>query len=103
MFLELARGLARQTLASPPAEDLEPAERDQAHVLALFRRVITRPPSDQELEALLQYFHAQRKRLTAGELDAAKIGDEESASVDMAAWVMTARAIMNLDEAIAKE
>ena len=103
MFLELARGLARQTLASPQAADLEPDERDEVHATALFRHVITRPPTDAELAALLQYYHAQRKRFVAGELDAAKIGGDESASADMAAWVMTARAIMNLDEAITKE
>ncbi len=103
MFLELARGLARQTIASLQAADLEPDERDEVHATALFRHVITRPPTDAELAALLQYYHAQRKRFVAGELDAAKIGSDESASADMAAWVMTARTIMNLDEAITKE
>jgi hypothetical protein len=103
MFLELARGLARQTLADSQAMDLDPAERDEALVVALFRRLITRPPIQQEREALLQYYQTQRKRLAAGELDAAKIGDEKSASAETAAWVMTVRAIMNLDEAITKE
>jgi hypothetical protein len=103
MFLELARGLARQTLASPQPAGLEPAEQDAAHAVELLRRVITRPPSDDELEVLLQYFQTQRKRLAAGELDAAKIAGEKNASAETAAWVMTARAIVNLDEAITKE
>lgn len=104
MFLELARGMASQVLAEQrePA-GLEPGELDSAHATALFRRLITRPPSDQELTAVLEYYHAQQTRLAAGELDAAKIAGAEKASVDFAAWVMTARAVMNLDEAITKE
>jgi len=103
MFLELARGLMRQTLAIPQATDLEPAEQDKARMREMLRRLITRPPNDKELETLLEYFHTQRKRLLAGELDTSKIAGQESASADAAAWVMTARAIMNLDEAITKE
>jgi hypothetical protein len=94
MFLELARGLARQTVD---------VDQDADRATTLLRRVIVRPPGDAELEAVLQYYRAQRGRLDAGELDAAKIVGEENATAEFAAWVMTARAIMNLDEAITKE
>jgi len=104
MFLELARGLARRVLDElDESNELEPAPRDTARVTAIFRHVLTRLPSEPEREALLQYYHAQHQRLAAGELDVVKIGGAEDASIEMAAWVMTARAVMNLDESITKE
>ncbi len=69
---------------------------------ALFRRFLTRPPSASEHAALLDFQHAQKRRLDSGELDPAKIGRRENADADTAAWIMTARALMNLDETITK-
>ena len=70
----------------------------------LMQRCLTRPPTDQEQDLLLQYYAVQRKRLASQELDAAKIaGDgDEGDAVDRAAWTLVARAILNLDEAIMK-
>ena len=66
MFLELARGMARQVLAGQTeSRERESAVLDEARATTLLRRLITRPPRDQELQAVLQYYHAQRKRLAA--------------------------------------
>jgi hypothetical protein len=67
----------------------------------------------EEAEMLLGYLARQRQRMAAGELDAAALlgleaGEEiletEAAEVmrEQAAWMLVARAVMNLDEAIVK-
>ena len=48
--------------------------------------------------------NAQLARLTRKDLDAATIAGAKSGDLDkQAAWTLTARAVMNLDEAITKE
>jgi len=59
---------------------------------------------------MTDFLHMQRQRLAAGELDAAKLAGaaasapaESSAdALEVAAWMLTARAVMNLDEAVVK-
>ena len=92
MFLEMARAVAK--LSADVKND------ERAHFI--FRRLLTRPPSETELAALVAFQQAQRKRLAAGELDAKLIGEDESATPESASWVMVARAVMNLDEVITK-
>lgn len=94
MYIELAKALA----AAAASE----ATTDQTIAENLFRRLMTRPPTPEEVKAILQYRQTQLARLQAGELDAAKIGGGETSSPEAAAWVMTARTLMNLDEAITK-
>ena len=73
-------------------------------VTLLFRRCLTRPPASDELATLSRYYHAQLDRLKNKELDASKIaGPGEGDANDRAAWTLTARAILNLDETITKE
>ena len=94
MFLEAARA-AVQTTFTPGQSPVETAT-------SLFRQFLTRPPREQELSPLLQFQQAQRKRSEAGELDAAEITQTDDASAEQAAWVMTARVILNLDETVTK-
>ena len=94
MFLEYARGLARRVVA----EAATPADRADA----LFASVLTRPPSDAERTAIVAFAAAQRARATAGELDAAEVA-HGPADAELAAWTLTARAVLNLDEAVTKE
>jgi hypothetical protein len=95
MFLEMARAMAKQTLEIPSASETAKATR-------LFRRVVTRPPTEDELAAIVSFQQAQLKRLSAGELQSAKIGKNKQATPEFASWVMVARALINLDETITK-
>ena len=144
MFLEMARALASW------AVEAQSGPLDRATFL--FRRILTRPPSEEEQQLLLQFHAAQLARLQSGDLQATGIladstaptkgpsaqqtpqpkpaateplavartesrtapspttatptrGSETIASSDdqeRAAWVLVARALMNLDEAITK-
>jgi len=70
----------------------------------LFRRCLTRPPSDEERVALARFFRAQRQRFERKELDAMKIaGPGDGDANERAAWTVTARAVLNLDEFVTKE
>jgi hypothetical protein len=69
----------------------------------LFRRCVTRSPTRDEVAALAKFFAVQKERFEAGELDAAKVSGAESGDAnESAAWTATARAILNLDEAITR-
>ena len=72
-------------------------------VQLLFRRFLTRPPSDSEKETLQAYLAGQTERLQNGELNPVEITGEKGSSAKQAAAVLLARAIMNLDEAITKQ
>jgi mono/diheme cytochrome c family protein len=70
----------------------------------LFRRCLTRPPSEQELLLLVKYYQTQKQRLVSKELDAEKIaGPGDGDAIERAAWTLMSRTILNLDEAITKE
>lgn len=74
-----------------------------ARICDLFRRCLTRPPSDEEVAALAKFFEAQRQRFASGDLDAKLIAGEGPGDVtERAAWTALARAILNLDEMITK-
>jgi len=94
MFLEMARALAKE------AAELESPRKIAEEI---FRRLLTRPPSENELDAVLSYYRQQKARLEAGELDAAKITGGGDTDLQLAAWVMVARAVMNLEETITKQ
>jgi hypothetical protein len=105
MFLEISRALG--TVAVAAADD------DAARLTTLGHRLLSRSFADEEAEMLLGYLARQRQRMAAGELDAAALlgleaGEEiletEAAEVmrEQAAWMLVARAVMNLDEAIVK-
>ena len=95
MFVEVARALGAAALAS--------SGDDAARLDDLGRRVLSRPFAAAEREALLGFLSTQRQRLAAGELDAAKLGGDGGGDpVDRAAWMLVARAVMNLDETVVK-
>ncbi len=75
MYLEIARGLAEQTLrdVGPEATAAEVVER-------MFRRLLVREATAKEVAAIVDFYQA----LPAGE-------DR---------WMLVARALMNTDEAI---
>lgn len=93
MYLEMAQALARQ--ANQQADP-------KAVATNIFRRLLTRPPEKSELTAMLEYRQSQLERMSHGELNAREIGGGDGVSAELASWVMLARAVMNLDEAITK-
>ncbi|MEW4456414.1 PSD1 and planctomycete cytochrome C domain-containing protein [Bremerella sp. JC817] len=94
MYLELAQALAFAAKTDGATKETI-AEN-------IFRRLLTRPPESGEVKAVLQYRNEQLQRLQSGELDPAAIAGKQNSSADDAAWVMVARALMNLDEFITK-
>jgi len=96
MFVEVAQALGRAALAA--------GGDDAARLRELSRRLLSRDFDADEMHAMLAYASAQRTRLASGELDAKKLaGDDGPDAAERAAWMLTARAIMNLDEAIVKK
>jgi hypothetical protein len=104
MYLDLARAVAdpRTTNSAHTSKEERATE--------IFRRLLTRPPADVETAMLVEFQTTQQKRLEAGEIDAKLIlaideaeEQESGALAQQASWVMVARAIMNLDEAITKQ
>ncbi len=65
MFLEMARALA--------ADVMNVETKNDKIATAIFRRLLTRPPSEREQKALLDFYEKQQRRFAAGELDAAKV------------------------------
>ena len=96
VFIEAAQALGKM-FAADPAGDGDKLDH-------LFTRCVCRHPTASERDALLAFHTANAGRIARGELDAAKIagGDAENLPA-RAAWTLTARAIMNLDETITKE
>ena len=76
MFLEAAQAMAKQVMAE--------SDSDEARLTNLFRRCVTRPPAEEELELLKSFLAKQRATQVEGE----------------ALWTAVCRAALNLDEAI---
>lgn len=95
MFVEVAQALGRAVMAAGPD--------DAARLRELARRVLSREFAADEARALTAYLDAQRRRMAAGEIDATKLaGDDAADAAERAVWMLAARAVMNLDEAIMK-
>ena len=94
VFVEAAQALGK-TLAAQPGSV-------EDRVRTAFRRVFTRPPTDDETATLAQFFTAQKTRFTTAEAEAKKLAPDGPAAADRAAWTALARALFNLDEAITR-
>ncbi len=95
MFLEMARALADRAMNTP-------VESARGRAQLLFRLLLTRPASQQELETILAFQEKQLKRLQDGELKAVQIAGKKQAGAELASWVLVARTLMNLDETITR-
>ncbi len=95
IFLEAARAVGGPLAAlERPMED---------RVRTVFRRCLTRPPTDDEVALVAGFFTVQKERFAKGELDAkALAGDGPGDVNERAAWMAVARALLNLDEAITR-
>jgi hypothetical protein len=90
MFLELARAAGKDVHTQDDVIGL------------LFRRFLTRPPTEAERHTLQAYLDQQLARLRDGKLKPGEIAADKQATPEWAGSVLLARAIMNLDEAITK-
>lgn len=96
VVIEAAQALGRRIAETPGTTEQRVSE--------LFRRCLSRPPTDEERVALVDFHVRQAERLKAGKLPAKTIaGGEGGDLVQRAAWTLTARGIFNLDEMITKE
>jgi hypothetical protein len=96
VFVEAAEALGGLTAAQPGT--------DAARAGSLFRRVLTRPPSDDELARILAFYQTQKRRLLGKELNAAALAGKGPGDLtERAAWTAVARALLNLDETVTKE
>jgi hypothetical protein len=106
MYMELARAVAEDRTSNIV---IPTSKEDRA--TEIFWRLLTRPPSESELAMLLDFQAAQQKRFEAGELkpdailavDSPEQTPTAEPAIERASWVMVARAVMNLDEAITKQ
>ena len=101
MFLEIARAFGQAVV--------EVVGSDADRMQELSRRLLSRDFSAEETDQLLEYLKSQRQRLAEGTLSATELmGVADSSQEDLqqlreeAAWMLVARAMMNLDEAIVK-
>jgi hypothetical protein len=99
VFVDCARGLARVAIERGGAGERE-------RLTYACRRAVSRMPSDGELAGLLTLLRSSRQRFERGELNAEKvIGAAALAGIppsEQAAYVVVARVLLNLDEAITK-
>jgi hypothetical protein len=77
---------------------------DEARSREMFRRCLTRPPGDEELQMIASFAAQERKRFSSEPASAAKVAGAAGAdAVERATWTATARALLNLDEAVTKD
>jgi hypothetical protein len=96
MFMDCAKALGQWAAEQP---------QDNATVVTeMFRRCVTRPPTDSEKERLLKFYDTERERFAKGELKASEfIGAEKGDHLnEQASWTALARALLNLDETVTK-
>ncbi len=100
VFVEAAQSLGRQAAAL----DGDPSRKARF----LFRRTLTRPPTEDELARILSFHAAQQQRLAAGELPPETLAGKSDAApgspsaAERAAWTAVARALLNLDETVTR-
>lgn len=95
MFVEAAQALGK-SLATAPGSAEERVRRQ-------YRRVLTRPPTEDETTALSGFLTKQLERFSRDENQAREMaGDPKAGTPERAAWTALARALFNLDEAITR-
>lgn len=100
MYIEASRALALSIL--------EEGERSAGDRLRdAFERLLSRPPTQSEADAVAHFHDEKLAEFQTGKLDPAKIAGpvvpEGIDRADLAAWTVVARALLNLDETITRE
>jgi hypothetical protein len=106
VFMEAGRALAHRALA-------DGGKTDRERVAYAFRRVLSRPPEDDETSELVALLDRTKHRIADGWLSAAELGTGSSdvpsnlpagtTPAELAAYTAVCRVLLNLDEAITKE
>ncbi len=101
VFVEAAQGLAR--LCSTDGD----AATDEGRLTRVFRQCVARPPTGAERQPLLELLGKTRRWYAAHPEEAKKLTEthraEEVPAEENAAWIATARIVLNLDEFITRE
>jgi hypothetical protein len=96
VFIEPSQALGKQLAATDAS--------DEARAAAVFRRLVVRPPDQDELKMLVAFAAKERERFSAHDSRAAKVAGEKSDdAAERATWTAVARAVMNLDESVTKD
>ncbi|RMG32912.1 MAG: DUF1553 domain-containing protein [Planctomycetota bacterium] len=120
MFLELAAWTSERALREAASGSASPAAADPPRVARrLFRLLLTRPPTNDELQSILAFFEAQQRRFRDAPDEARRLLGEQFLRIardpaatapgendriqTLAAWTLVARALMNTDEAISHQ
>lgn len=105
MFLEMAQGLARRVVQDV-AERETPSATDAARLEHAWRLCLTRPANGGERQRLREFFDAQRAHFAAHPDAAAALAGADvqpaAQQVELAAWTVAARVLLNLDEFIVR-
>ena len=105
-FIECAQALARKTLT-------EGGKTEDERIVYAFRRTLSRPPTDGERRELLALLEKERKHVGEGWINSYELatGKNEkpddlppgTTPVQLAAYTVVSRVLLNLDETITKE
>jgi hypothetical protein len=95
VLLDASKSLAQRALAHP--------QETEERIVFLFRLCLVRPPTEDETAKISRYFETQRKKFEADHERADSVAGKGANSVESAAWTVTARALLNLDEFVTKE
>lgn len=100
--VEATQALARGILSEPGTPD-----DSRSRLKRLFRRCLTRPPSGAEVDFLTTFYAEQRAHFIARPEAARQVAPQNlpgfADAASAAAWVATARVLVNLDEFITRE
>jgi hypothetical protein len=103
VFVEASQALARRVIKEPPSPD------EASRMKLLFRLCTGRQANEDELAELTKFYASQLARFRDAASDASSVAASEAlpapkdANVPkLAAWTVTARAMLNLDETITK-
>ncbi len=106
LFVECARALARKSLEHGGSNDLQ-------RLTYAFQQTVSRPPSNEERQILLNLLEKQRQRIAEGWVNPHDLGNGRNETptnlppgvtpTQLAAYTAVSRALLSLDETITRE
>jgi hypothetical protein len=99
VFFEAAQAMARTALS-------QPAQNDRDRIQWVFRRAVSRGPTDAEMQVLDEYLIEQRRLLNSDASAAERLAPvviEKTGRAEVAAWTGLCSVVLNLHEFIVRE